>query len=96
LKRDAIFDLFECVEYTGVPGYAKPSPYLLFRAAEALQVNPRKCAYVGNLFDYDVIAAERAGMIPILLTWVDEQEVHKITTDVIIIEHIKDLLEVLR
>ena len=96
LQTDSIYDLFGSVEFSGVPGYIKPSPYMLLRVAEELGVNPRKCAYVGNIVEYDCIAAERAEMIPILLSWVDPHEVDKITTDTIVIDHIADLLEVLR
>ncbi|MCJ7817652.1 MAG: HAD family hydrolase, partial [Candidatus Thorarchaeota archaeon] len=95
LLDDSIYDLFGSVEFTGVPGYTKPSPYMLLRVAEEMGVNPRKCAYVGNIVEYDCVAAERAEMIPILLTWVDPHEVDKITTDVIVISHIADLLEIL-
>ena len=80
---------------TAVPGYAKPSPYMLLRVAEELGVNPRKCAYIGNIVEYDCVAAERADMVPILLTWVDPQEVDKVSTDVVIIDHIKELQEIL-
>lgn len=96
LQNDGIYDLFGSIEFSGVPGYIKPSPYMLLRVAEELEVNPRKCAYVGNIVEYDCVSAERAQMTPILLTWVDPQEVDKITTDVIVIDHIADLLEVLR
>ena len=68
---------------------------MLLQVADELGVNPRKCAYVGNIVEYDCVAAERAEMVPILLTWVDPQEVDKVTTDVVIIDHIKDLLEIL-
>ena len=96
LQKDGIYDLFGSIEFSGVPGYIKPSPYMLLRVAEELGVNPRKCAYVGNIVEYDCLAAERAQMLPVLLTWVDPQEVEKITTDVVVIDHITDLLEVLR
>lgn len=95
LQKDSIYHLFGSVEFSGVPGYIKPSPYMLLQVAEELGVNPRKCAYVGNIVEYDCVAAERAGMVPVLLTWVDPQEVDKITTDVIVIDHIADLLEIL-
>jgi HAD superfamily hydrolase (TIGR01549 family) len=95
LQIDNIYDLFESIEYSGVPGYVKPSPYMLLRVAEELGVNPRKCAYVGNIVEYDCVSAKRAEMVPILLTWVDPQEIDKVTTDVIIIDHITDLLEIL-
>jgi HAD superfamily hydrolase (TIGR01549 family) len=96
LQNDGIYHLFGSIEFSGVPGYIKPSPYMLLKVAEELGHNPRRCVYVGNIVEYDCVAAERAQMIPILLTWVDPQEIDKITTDVIVIEHVEDLLEVLR
>ncbi len=95
LQKDEIYEMFGSVEWTGVPGYTKPSPYMLLKVAEDLGINPRRCVYVGNIFSMDCIAAQRAEMVPILLTWVDPHEVHKITTDVVVIEHIDDLLEIL-
>ena len=95
LERDSIIHLFDVVEYTNVPGYRKPSPYMLLRAAEQLGINPHSCAYIGNIVNLDVLAAERAGMVPILLTWVDPQEIHKIESDIVVINHLADLLEIL-
>jgi len=95
LENDSILHLFDIVEYTNVPGYRKPSPYMLLRAAEQLGINPHSCAYVGNIVRLDVVAAERAGMVPILLTWVDPEEIHKIESDIVVIEHIADLLDIL-
>ena len=95
LKDDGIIDFFEAVEYSRVPGYCKPSPYMLFKVADAFGLNPRRCAYVGNIVKYDVIAAKNAGMIPILLAWCDPQEKDKITEDTIVIEHIQELGEIL-
>jgi FMN phosphatase YigB (HAD superfamily) len=69
LKREGIVDLISAVTWSGVPGYAKPSPYTLLEAAEIMGINPRLCAYVGNLVEVDVRAAQRAGMQSILLTW---------------------------
>ncbi|MFW9844965.1 MAG: HAD family hydrolase [Candidatus Thorarchaeota archaeon] len=96
LQDDNIYNLFGCVEYSGVPGYCKPSPYMLLRVADELGVNPRRCAYVGNIVEDDCVSAERAQMIPILLTWIDPEEVDKVTTDVVIIDHIEELLDILR
>jgi len=95
LKADSIHQLFESIEYTAVPGYAKPSPYMLLQVAEDLGVNPRKCAYVGNIVEYDCVAATRAEMLPILLTWIDPNEIDKITTDVVVVNHIEEFLEIL-
>jgi HAD superfamily hydrolase (TIGR01549 family) len=95
LEDSGIHHLFDVVEYTNTPGYKKPSPYLLVKVAATLGINPHRCAYVGNIVEYDVVAATRAGMIPVLLTWCDPQEEEKVTSDTIVIEHIKDLMEIL-
>ena len=95
LENSGILHLFDAVEYTNVPGYRKPSPYMLLKVAAAFGTNPHKCAYVGNIVEYDVVSATRAGMIPVLLTWCDPQEEDKISSDTVVIEHIKDLMEIL-
>jgi len=95
LEDSGIHYLFDAVEYTNVPGYRKPSPYMLVKIAAAFGTNPHRCAYVGNIVENDVVAATRAGMIPILLTWCDPQEEEKVSSDTVIIEHISDLKEIL-
>jgi putative hydrolase of the HAD superfamily len=94
LIKDKIHHLFDVVQYTNVPGYAKPSPYMLIQAADTLKLNPRRCAYVGNIADNDLVAATRAEMVPVLLSWCDPEEVEKVPTDTIVIGHISDLLEI--
>ena len=95
LRKSSIHHLFDAVEYTNVPGYRKPSPYMLDRVAQQFDINPHNCAYIGNIVKYDVEAASRAGMIPILLTWVDPEEADLVTSDTIVIEHLEDLMEIL-
>ncbi len=95
LEDSGILQLFDAIEYTNVPGYRKPSPYMLIRVAATFGTNPHRCVYVGNIVEQDIVAATNAGMIPILLTWCDPQEEEKVSSDTIVIEHIADLLEVL-
>jgi HAD superfamily hydrolase (TIGR01549 family) len=95
LRNSRIYDLFDAIEYTNVPGYRKPSPYMLVKVAAAFGTNPTRCVYVGNIVETDVVAATRAGMIPVLLTWCDPEEEEKITSDTVVIAHINDLLEIL-
>ena len=91
LAADGIDSLFEAIEYSNVPGYMKPSPYMLLRVAREMDVNPRLCAYVGNIVEYDVNSAIRAEMLPVLLTWCDKEEERKAPRGTIIIDHLKDL-----
>ncbi len=95
LRKSSIYHLFDAVEYTNVPGYRKPSPYMLDRVAQQFDINSHNCAYIGNIVKYDIEAASRAGMIPILLTWVDPEEKDLVTSDTIVIEHLEDLMEIL-
>ncbi|MEE4110062.1 MAG: HAD family hydrolase [Halieaceae bacterium] len=43
----------------------KPDPEALLAIAEAWRMPPARCAYVGD-FRYDIEAAQRAGMLPVL------------------------------
>ncbi len=92
LKKAGLYDLFSTVRWTGVRGYAKPNPYSLIMAADDIGVNPKLCAYVGNLVDADVGAATRAEMVPILVTWADPKEAEKAPKDTIVIESLLELL----
>jgi len=91
LEIDGILDLFGAVHYTNVPGYVKPSPYMLLMVATELNSNPRRCAYVGNIVEYDVIAAQRAEMLPVLLTWCDPEQRDLAPDGTVIIDHISEL-----
>jgi len=88
-----ISHLFKTVHYSGVPGYAKPNPFTLLKAAEEIGVNPRLCAYVGNLVNADVEASTRAEMFPILTIWADAEEKNRAPEGILIIESIVDLLD---
>ena len=91
LIEDDILDLFGAVEYSNVPGYAKPSPYMLLTVAKDLRSNPLRCTYVGNLVYDDVIAAQRASMLPVLLTWCDPEQRNLAPKGTVVINHINEL-----
>jgi HAD superfamily hydrolase (TIGR01509 family) len=93
LKRDSILDLFEAVEYSRVPGYMKPSPFMLIQAATHLGVNPSKCACIGDFVSIDVEGARRAGMEPFLLTAYNPKNRDRAPRDVTVVKDIVDLLE---
>ena len=92
LKRWKIRELFSTVQWTAVPGYAKPSPYTLIQAAYEIGINPRLCAYVGNTIDADVKASMSAEMLPILVTWANPLEKSLVPEDVIMIHSLSELL----
>ena len=63
----------------------------LLKVSEMLGTNPMKCVYVGNKGGHDVIAAQRADMTPVLLTWCDPDEIEKAPENTIMISHIRKL-----
>ncbi len=77
LVREGMSEYFKTVQWSGVIGYAKPSPFTLIEAARELQVNPQHCMYIGNYVGADVEAALRCDMKPILLTWANPYEAEK-------------------
>ena len=46
----------------------KPDPAPLFKVAEKLDVDPARCAYVGD-YSGDIVAAKAAGMVSVAVTW---------------------------
>lgn len=94
IKTSGLEDVFAVVTWSAVPGYAKPNPFTLLDAAAQIAVNPRLCAYVGNLVDADIEAAKRGEMIPILTTWADPSEGEKAPEDTIVVGLLLELLEI--
>ncbi|MHA1944259.1 MAG: HAD family hydrolase [Candidatus Thorarchaeota archaeon] len=94
LKDWGIHQLISTIQYSMVPGYAKPSPFTLLIAADEIRINPRFCAYVGNLVNADVEASTRAEMLPILTVWADKKEKDHAPDDIIVIDKIGELLEI--
>ncbi|MFW9833287.1 MAG: HAD family hydrolase [Candidatus Thorarchaeota archaeon] len=92
LKKWGVLNLLSTVQWTSVPGYAKPNPYTLILAAEEIEVNPLRCAFVGNRVDADIDAAVRAGMVPVLTTWADPEEAEKAPPGTHIIREFSELL----
>jgi putative hydrolase of the HAD superfamily len=48
-------------------GIEKPDPRIFLAASERLSLEPGGCAYVGDIYEIDVIGARSAGMHPILI-----------------------------
>jgi FMN phosphatase YigB (HAD superfamily) len=91
LKNLDIFSFFQSIQWTLIKGYCKSSPYMLIMNAYNLQVNPLKCAFIGDNVSLDVEAARRAGMVPILLTPKKYEDVQ-----IHIISDITELLYILK
>lgn len=95
LKEWEILDILSTVQWTSVPGYAKPHPYTLVLASDEIGVNPLRCVFVGNSVDADIVAAQRAGMIPVLTSWANPTEVEKAPHGTCIIGEVSELLNFL-
>ena len=93
LDKFGISDIISTVQWTSVPGYAKPFPYTLILAADEIGVNPHHCAFVGNYVDADILAATRAGMVPVLTTWADSEEAKKAPEGTYIVGEVSELLD---
>jgi putative hydrolase of the HAD superfamily len=48
-------------------GLEKPDPRIFHAATDKLGLTPAACAYVGDIYEIDVIGAERAGLTPVLI-----------------------------
>ena len=48
-------------------GLEKPDPRIVLAASEGLQLPPSACAYVGDVFEIDILGARSAGLRAILL-----------------------------
>ena len=96
LEREGIASLLATVKWSGVLGYAKPSPFTLLQAADEIGINPRLIAYVGNYVGADVEASRRAEMLPVLLTWANPAEAEKAPESTIILKSPLDLLDIFR
>lgn len=55
----------EVVVVAAEVGYFKPDPRIMAAAADTLDVDPDECVYVGDSHEFDVAAAEAAGMHPV-------------------------------
>ena len=62
LEALGIRECFECVVLSEEVGVQKPHPEIFHHAASLLELRPETCLYVGDLFDIDVVGANRARM----------------------------------
>ncbi|WP_409252619.1 HAD family hydrolase [Bacillus sp. SCS-153A] len=62
---------FDCIIISEEAGIKKPDPDIFTLAAEALNVTPSECLYVGDHYENDVKAARVSGMKAAWLTGID-------------------------
>ena len=92
LNSYGIYDMFQSIQFSIVPGYCKPAPYMLIQNAREMGVNPLKCAFIGDDIKLDVLAARSAGMHPILIVN-ETREIHPDDDDITVIHELNELLE---
>ena len=78
---------FELVVDSSHAGVEKPDPRIFAVAVETMGIAPAEAAYVGDVYEVDVVGARRAGLSPVLL---DPHGLHA-TVDVPIIQSLADL-----
>lgn len=67
LERLELRAAFSVVLGSADVGVAKPDPRIFRLATSALGVVPEQTLHVGDLYDYDIVGARAAGLIPVLL-----------------------------
>ena len=67
LERMGLRAAFRVVVGSADVGVAKPDPRIFRLATDALGVAPEQTLHVGDLYDYDIVGARAAGLIPVLV-----------------------------
>ena len=85
--------ILSCVE-----GIRKPDPELFLEATRRMNINPKKCAYIGNKLDRDVYSSRKAGFSKSVIL-LDPDDNDQITADPafkpdMYINNLKDLLNI--
>ena len=67
LESLEITGCFETVVLSCVVGMRKPDPGILLEATRRMEIDPGKCAYIGNLLHRDVQPARKAGFAKVVI-----------------------------
>jgi HAD superfamily hydrolase (TIGR01509 family) len=67
LEEAGLTPHLEFVVDSGELGIEKPDSRIFHAATERLGLPPAECVYVGDIYEIDVVGAERAGLAPILI-----------------------------
>jgi putative hydrolase of the HAD superfamily len=74
IDRLGLRPFFEVVLISGDLGYRKPHPLVFERLADGLGVNTDQIAFVGDDVEPDILGAARAGLKPVLSTYIRDQK----------------------
>lgn len=67
LEKYGLAQYFQIVILSSTSGRRKPDPEIFWRATRAMQVEPARCAYIGNRLSRDVVGSHRAGFSKAIL-----------------------------
>jgi putative hydrolase of the HAD superfamily len=74
IDRLGLRPFFEVILISGDIGYRKPHPLVFERLVDALGVSTDRIAFVGDDLEPDIMGAARAGLKPILSTYIRDQK----------------------
>jgi putative hydrolase of the HAD superfamily len=67
LEKAGFGELLEFVVDSAEIGVEKPDPRIFHAATGRLGLSPAVCAYVGDIYEIDVLGAAAAGLVPVLI-----------------------------
>ena len=67
LRELELTGCFETVILSCIVGMRKPDPALLLEATKRMNIDPAKCAYIGNLLHRDVQPSQKAGFAKVVI-----------------------------
>jgi len=67
LEAAGVADGLDVILDSAEVGLEKPDPRIFLEAAGQLGLSPPECAYVGDIYEIDILGAEKAGLYPILI-----------------------------
>lgn len=67
LERAGLGSLLEFVVDSAEIGVEKPDPRIFHAATGRMGLAPAACAYVGDIYEIDVVGAAGAGLVPVLI-----------------------------
>jgi putative hydrolase of the HAD superfamily len=67
LEKAGLGELLEFVVDSAEVGVEKPDPRIFHTATGRLGLPPAACAYVGDIYEIDVVGAAGAGLVPVLI-----------------------------
>ena len=67
LEKAGFGELLEFVVDSAEIGVEKPDPRIFHAATGRMGLSPAVCAYVGDIYEIDVVGAAAAGLVPVLI-----------------------------